>query len=126
MGSRAEVSASVSWQTVEVMGYAHYTARGFRVCVPIVRNDGYDFIAEKDGTFLRVNVKLAGLKDRNDPTSWCISMASGASRSVRRAAAVDVFLAYLPHLDRFVELPGSFFEGARSKSKHIPRHLYLS
>lgn len=115
----------MKWEVVELLGYTHYAAKGFRVCVPLVRNDGYDFVAEKDGVFLRVNVKLAGLKDKSDLNSWSISKASGASaKSVKTPC--DVFLVYLPQLSRFIEIDGKFFDKGNSKSKRIPSNLFLS
>ena len=115
----------MKWEVVELLGYTHYAAKGFRICVPLVRNDGYDFVAEKDGLFFRVNVKLAGLKDKSDPNSWSISKASGAaSKNVKTSC--DVFLVYLPHFSRFIEIDGQFFDGGNSKSKRIPSNLFLS
>ena len=105
----------MNWQIKEVEGYAYFMERGYRVSVPIVDISGYDFIAERDGKFLRVNVKVAGLKNPKDRNSWAISK-SGASSD----ATCDVFLVYLPHKETFIELPGSYFHGSSSKCKRIP------
>jgi hypothetical protein len=115
----------MDWQTAELSGYAYYSRLGYRIFVPLVSNQGYDFIAEKDGTFLRVNVKVAGLKDRASRTSWSISVASGSNTSIgkRHDIKCDVFLVYLPATGNFIELPGSFFATGNSKSKLIPKHL---
>ncbi|WP_353847378.1 group I intron-associated PD-(D/E)XK endonuclease [Pseudomonas sp.] len=118
----------MDWQTVELLGYTHYSSQGFTILTALVRNDGYDFVAEKDGDFIRVNVKCAGLKDKTNPDSWCISEASGskvcASRNGRaKKSKVDVYLTYLPQHGRFLELPGDFFDGSVSKSKRIPKHF---
>lgn len=114
----------ISWQTVELMGYAYYSERGYKILVPLVHNDAYDFVAEKNGEFIRVNVKLAGLKNKRIANSWSVSLASGSAYKTT-SGKVDVFLAYLPEHGRFVELPGDFFEGTNSKSRNIPRHMYM-
>lgn len=111
----------MDWQTTELLGYAHYAERGHRVLVPLVRNDGYDFVAEKDGVFIRVNVKVAGLKDKEDPSSWSISQASGGASGHSKKSPCDVFLTYLPTWQKFIELPGSFLSAGNSKSRRIPK-----
>ena len=109
------------------MGYAYYAAKGYRILAPLVKNDGYDFVAEKDGNFLRVNVKLASLKDKTQSTSWSISQASAGSKIPRKITSpCDIYLAYIPSLNRFIELPGAFLDGGNSKSKRIPKEMYLS
>lgn len=118
----------MDWQSVELLGYSYYSSQGYRILTSLVRNDAYDFVAEKDGKFIRVNVKQAGLKDKNIPNSWCISQASGAfdnaaAKGKRKVSEVDVYLAYLPETGRFIELPGDFFDGVASKSRLIPKHL---
>lgn len=115
----------MKWEVVELLGYTYYAEKGFRICVPLVRNDGYDFVAEKNGLFLRVNVKLAGLKDKSNPNSWSISKASGASAKNVKTEC-DIFLAYLPSLNHFIEIDGKFLDQGNSKSKRIPKKLFLS
>ena len=110
----------MDWQTVEMQGYAYYSKRGYRILVPLVNNTGYDFVAEKNGEYLRVNVKVASIKDPARSNSWGISMASGAAYCLENPVAVDVFLAYIPDTGEFLELPGTFFVGTRSKSRCIP------
>jgi len=116
------------WEVVELMGYAYFAELGYRIFVPLVRGDGYDFIAEQNGLFLRVNVKLAGLKDKSDQNSWSISQASGSIQNSPRRdkTTCDIFLTYLPFSNRFIELPGSFLDSGNSKSKRIPKELLLS
>jgi hypothetical protein len=117
----------LDWQTVELLGQAHYSQKGYRVLVPLVSSHGYDFVAERRGEFIRVNVKMAGLKNRAIPNSWSISQAGGASKGKRDTSGlVDVYLVYLPHQSRFIEMSGDFLDGGNSKSKQIPRHLFLS
>ena len=116
----------MNWQTVELLGYAHYSEHGYRVLVPLVRNDGYDFVAEKDGEFIKVNVKVAGLKDKTDPNSWSISQASGGANGHSVKSPCDVFLTYLPEQQRFIELPGSFLDAGNSKSRRLPKEMFLT
>lgn len=116
----------MDWQTVELLGYAYYSERGYRVLVALVRNDGYDFVAEKDGEFVRVNVKVAGLKDKTNFNSWSISQASGAAARHRAKAPCDVFLTYLPEQQRFIELPGDFLCIGNSKSRRVPKEMFLA
>jgi hypothetical protein len=116
----------LNWETAEILGYSYFSNLGYRICVPIVRNDGYDFVVEKDGEFLRVNVKVAGLKDKSNPNSWAISQASGGSKGRSEKKKCDVFLVYLPHLSRFIEVEGSFLDTGNSKSKRLPKELFLS
>lgn len=117
----------MDWQTVETMGYAYYSGRGYRVLIPVVRTNAYDFVAEKNGQFIRVNVKLAGLKDKKSPDSWSISSTGNKSEINRKQMRdwVDVYLAYMPHQNRFIELPGDFLSGGNSKARRIPRSFLM-
>lgn len=111
-----------SWEVVELMGYAYYADRGFRILVPLVNNKGYDFVAEQNGNFVRVNVKLAGLKSKKlSSSSWSIS-TSGATTD-RDILCCDEYLVFLPHKNRFITLPGDFFIGSKTKAKLLPKHL---
>jgi hypothetical protein len=110
----------MDWKTVEMMGYAYYSERGYRILVSLVDNTSYDFVAEKDGVFLRVNAKVASIKDTSRSNSWSIAVSSGSSGRLDKERDVDVFLAYIPDTKKFLELPGDFFSGTKSKSRHIP------
>jgi len=125
-GGFGSYAKNMNWQTIELLGYAYYSDRGYRILVPVVRNEGYDFVAEKDGGFLRVNVKVAGLKDKSNPNSWSISQASGGSSGHSTKSPCDVYLAYLPEHQRFIELPGSFLSAGNSKSRRIPKEMFLA
>lgn len=116
----------MNWQQAEVNGYGYFIEKGYRILVPLVSGEGYDFVAEKDGEFIRVNVKLAGLKDKSNPNSWAISTASGASRKRKDNNLVDCYLVWMPSLERFVELDGQFLNTGNSKSRRIPATAYLS
>jgi len=114
----------MDWKVVEMMGYAYYCERGWRILVPLVDTSGYDFCIEKDGVFKRVNVKRAGLKDKARSTSWCIAVASGAHKATVKAQTADIFLAYVAEgAGVFVELSGDFFQGTVSKSRCIPTKM---
>jgi len=117
----------MDWQSAELAGYSYYANKGYRIFVPLVYGDGYDFIAEKSGEMLRVNVKVSGLKDRTDTASWSISQASGFKPHASRQNKVpcDVFLVYMPEQSRFIELPGDFLDCGNSKSRRIPKEMYL-
>ena len=113
----------MDWQTVEMLGYTYFSQKGFRILVPLVDNSGYDFVAEKDGVYKRVNVKVAGIKDPARKNSWSISMASGSKKDLDKDQKTDIYLAYVPPTGKFIELPGDFFKGSRSKSRCIPIKL---
>ena len=117
----------MDWKQVEVNGYGYFVNKGYRVLIPVVSSEGYDFVAEKDGEFLRVNVKLAGLKDKKDKNSWAISASSGSSDNPRtNRHSVDVLLVWMPPLNRFIELDGDFLNHGNSKSRRVPYANYLS
>jgi len=114
----------MDWETVELMGYAYYSEKGYRILAPLVVNHSYDFVAEKDGLFVRVNVKKAGLKSKLDPNSWAIYIDAGAARGPINEVCCDVYLAWVDSCKRFIEIDGRFFIGSKSKSKIIPKSLF--
>ncbi|KKN85517.1 hypothetical protein LCGC14_0278400 [marine sediment metagenome] len=87
--SRADVVAETNWQTVELTGYSYYSNKGYRILISLVTDHGYDFVAEKDGEFIRVNVKVAGLKAKTIKNSWSISKGGALTTK----SEVDVYLA---------------------------------
>ena len=111
----------MDWRTAELAGYQYYSAKGYRILVSLVHSDTYDFVAEKEGTFLKVNVKVAGLKTPSNPNSWSISKSGSQKASVHYDC--DVYLVWLPHKEQFIELSGDFFDGTKSKSRQIPVKL---
>lgn len=113
----------MNWKTIELLGYTYYSERKYRILIPLVSSEGYDFVAERDNEYLRVNVKMAGLKVKDSPNSWSISVASGAGYKDIDKIKCDVFLAWLPYTEKFIEIDGDFFVGSKSKSKIIPKHL---
>ena len=115
----------MNWQTAELLGYSYYSELGYRIFIPLVRNDGYDFVAELNGHFIKVNVKVAGLKDKSNLSSWSISQASGSTSKHSKKVVCDVFLTYLPAKKCFIELPGSFLAKGNSKARRIPKELLL-
>ena len=112
-----------NWKAVEAAGYAYYIEKGYRVLISLIDNSGSDFVVELDGIFRRVNVKVAGLKNKKDKGSWSISR-SGYSNVVDTGPTCDLFLVYLPHKNSFIEIHGNFFDGARSRSKVIPKSYF--
>lgn len=108
----------MKWETIELLGYTYFAKRQYRVLIPLVKSHGYDFVIEKDGLFLRVNTKVAGLKSKRRPKEWSVSVCRDY------IYPVDIYLVWMPHISQFIELPGDFFSGVVSKSRHIPRNLW--
>lgn len=138
MVGKIGISGELNWETVEALAYAHCTSLYFSVLVPLIKSKSYDLAIEKDGVVKLVNVKIAGLKDRKQPDSWSISVAGGSldtiyktdkdrenyvSKILESKGKIDVFLVWLPHQNRFIELPGNFFSDYGSKSKRIPKKI---
>jgi hypothetical protein len=114
-----------SWKAIEMLGYHYYAEKGHRILVNLVKSNDYDFVSEYYGVFTRVNVKVAGLKNKANPNSWSISMPGGMSQCNYWKEKVnqkrcDIYLVWLPHKSEFIELSGDFFEGSKSKSKLLP------
>jgi len=104
-----------------MLGYTHYSKQGYKILVPLVTSFGYDFLVDfNNGTFLRVNVKLAGLKDKKDTNGWAISK-TGSQDGIDISSYCDIYLVWLPHKKEFIELPSDFFNDVKSKSKRIPK-----
>lgn len=112
------------WKSIELLGYTHYSKKGYKILIQLVGNSGYDFVAEKDGEFIRVNVKMAGLKRKNNPNSWCIAL-SGATDVYNKPKLnpVDIYLAWIENQQRFIELPNTFFDGYKTKQVRIPKEI---
>lgn len=113
----------MNWISIELSGYSYYSDKGYRILIPLVNNEGYDFVAEKNGEFVKVNVKTAHMKDKNQPESWCISQSGGSTRGHRKSIKCDIYLVWLPKANKFIELPGSFISTGNSKSKRLPKNL---
>ena len=94
----------------------YYVTHGWRVLTPLIETHDYDFVIEKDGVFKRVNVKLAGYKG---PGQLSISQASGAAGRKKHHSNVDIYLAWIPTHQRFIELPGDYLQSIVSKSRVI-------
>jgi hypothetical protein len=116
----------IDWRSKEILGYNYYSEQGYKILVALVKSNGYDFAIERRGEFKRVNVKVAGLKSKGNPNSWSISIPGGKPHNtywkdkVNRRYA-DIYLVWLPHQERFIELDGDFFKNCKSKSKVIPK-----
>lgn len=115
------------WRTVEMMGYTYYSSKGYRILVSLVDNHIYNFVAEKSGKFLRINVVQAYLNHRDRPNSWAISRAASTLSKEDYDATIseklDIYLAWLPHQERFIELDVDFFANSKSKHRLIPKDL---
>lgn len=118
---------SVDWRTIEISGYTYYSSKGYRILVSLANNTVYNFAIEKDGEFSRVHVTQAFLKDRNKPNSWAASRtATTLSKSDyddNVEQLIDIYLVWLPHQARFIELEADFFSSVNSKNRLIPKYL---
>lgn len=116
---------SYIWHTNELLGYAYYAEKGYRILVSLVDGKDYDFVIEKSGVFKRVNVKTAFLKDKKQDYSWAVSRASGSNiyKLGNDGKNVDILLVWLPKDSRFIELPGNYLCGIKSKSKRIHKEF---
>ena len=106
----------MDWKTIEMLGYTYYSNKGYTILVSLVTNYGYDFVAEKNGKFIRVNAKKACLRDKKKKNSWSVSQEKNKYKN-----PVDTFLVWLPHLEKFIELPNDFFNNHESKIRRIPK-----
>lgn len=106
----------MNWDTIELKGYSYYSEKGYRILIPLIHNNGYDFVAEKDGEFLRVNVKTAGPKDPSQGDSWAISKSGAQGKE-----SCDIYLVWHPTDEKFIELDGNFLEG--HKCRRLPKHM---
>lgn len=116
-----------SWASVEMMGYAYYSDKGYRILISLVDNSIYNFVAEKSGVFLRVNVVQAFINDKSKPNSWAVSRAATTLTSHDYHSKIedmlDIYLVWLPNVSKFIELDADFFKGTNSKKKLIPKAL---
>ena len=111
-GSLRAAAQQLEWRAIEAEGHAHFIRKGWRVLISPYDIACYDFVAEKDGMFLRVNVKTA---------TWHGATYS-ISRSGRAAHRIDpdLYLVWLPKERAFVEAPGPMLKG---KSARLPRRF---
>lgn len=113
----------MKWQTIEMLGYTYYSEKGYRIFTEIVGNADFDFIAYKDGNFVRVNVKKAQ-KRTDKKEQWKVTLSGGSKKTPNNVKGVvcDIYLVWVPEQERFIELDGDFFLNVKSKSKTIPIH----
>lgn len=120
---------NADWRTIELHGYTYYAQKGYRILTSLIRRNYYDFVAEFRGEFIRVNVKVATLKDKRQPNSWAVSMPSGvpcvhfSKKKKIIAENLDIYLVWVPPQERFIEIPGDFLQGTNSKSRRIPKSI---
>lgn len=106
----------MDWKAIEALGYSYYISLGYKIYIPIIEFSCSDFVIEKDGQLKRVNVKVAGLKDKRYKNSWSISLSGNRKHNINE---VDIFLVWLPSTEKFIELQGDFFKGTISKCKRL-------
>lgn len=112
---------SKAGQLAELRAYAHYIEQGYRVLTDVIDTSVFDLVTYKNGVFRTVNVKLATPKGNG----WSINKAGSTGAMTGTLPDPDVYLAWLPEHERFIELPGNFFAstGPKTKSKTIPKAL---
>lgn len=113
----------MNWEAIELLGQAHYSALGYKILVPLGREENYDFIAKRGEEYVKINVKVAFNKDRSRPNCWSIAR-SGTQIKRKKACViyeVDFYLAWIPRKKRFVQVPGDFLNGRGRR--HIPQRL---
>lgn len=113
------------WRSIELLGYYYYSKQGYRIFVQLIGNSHYDFVIEKDNMFKRVNVKVASLRKKTEHNSWSISLPGSYKQKEKsdRTPFTDIFLVWLPNINNFIELPGSFFDGYCGKTVKIPKEI---
>lgn len=99
-----------TWQSIEMRGAAYFINKGAQVSFPVVTHCGYDFIADIENKLIRVNVKAA-----------TYSKGSHLITRSARTPLADCYLAFIREEDSFIELPGKFFAG--KKTKVIPKRI---
>lgn len=106
---------STTWRAAEALGHAYCLTRGWEVLLSAYHTSTYDFAAAKGSRFVRVNVKLATESPRKLP------LISRSGRSLTRAAP-DLYLVFLRSKNQFVELPGDFLAGRKTRRIKRTQH----
>ena len=98
---------------------AHYTAKGFIVCIPLSEQQPYDLIVENpdDGKLLKVQVKTTRYKP-NDRKNFIVQLATaGWSRGVVvkefNRNSVDVLFVLTEDQEKY-EIPSTEIRGVRA------------
>lgn len=119
-GDEGVSAQHLDWRTVEALGHAYFIQRGWRVLISPYDTATYDFVAERDSVFVRVNVKSA----KRSSGSYRISKPGGQRNrgDLRPRPDPDHYLVWLVDHRRFVELPGDFL--AEVSCKAVPSSLY--
>jgi Holliday junction resolvase-like predicted endonuclease len=100
----------LNWRAVESLGHAYFHQRGWRVLLSVYDTGSYDFVAERDDLFVRVNVKQASV------VGGTYMIAKPGKN--RTAKDPDLYLVWLPKEQTFLELPGDFLQ--QKSSRRIP------
>lgn len=123
MSETIPIKEKTNWKLIEMKGIIYYCEKGYSILFKNTEHFGYDFVIEKNGDFKRVNVKVAHLKNKKK-CSWAISAPGNPNWLGKQySVQIDIYLVWLPHKEKFIELEGSFLDGIRSKVRLIPAHL---
>lgn len=107
----------MEWRAIESEGFGHFIRKGWRVLISPFDIACYDFVAEKDGMFVRVNVKMAS----HNRGSYVITRSGRAAHRVDP----DLYLAWIPDKQAFIEVPGPLMRGKsmRLTQKFVAQQL---
>ena len=121
---------NIDARSAEPLAEAYYMAKGYNVSKPNNLALHYDLVIEKDGEFKTVNVKLAGLKNKDRPNSWSINANIIRRNSLSNPYKLkvlkkpDIYAVWMPNKKDFVELPSNFFDGqTKGNNKLLPKEL---
>lgn len=104
-------SRRLDWRAVEALGHAYFCQRGWRILMPLYEPTFYDFVAERDAQYVRVQVKRASPRPKN--CGGYLISKPGRNRS---APDPDLYLIWLPREEAFIELPGDFLATASCRA----------
>jgi len=103
----------LSWQTIEMMGYAYYVKQGYKVLTKIIDSSIYDLVIEKDLAFQSVNVKTG---------FWLRGAWQFSNSKVRpKKQMADIYLVWLDKENRFVEVFKHQLKSSKSKTIMVPK-----
>ena len=120
----------VDARSAEPLAEVYYMTKGYNVSKPNNAALHYDLLIEKNGKFKTVNVKLAGLKNKDRPNSWSINANIMRRNSLSNPYKFkvlkkpDVYAVWMPNKKTFVEISSNFFDGVkRSNNKLLPKEF---
>ena len=99
-----EVERHIEYHSREIDGYEYtYPAE----------SQPYEFIVRRDKKVARVSVKIAQHARKNQKDNYKIVTYTAKNPP-------SVYLVWLPHQERFVELPGTFFSNCNGTVRTVP------